>query len=507
MIKKSDIQLNELTKKEISLKYVIISAVIALLNSFYYSNFTIMCMLTIIEIGVLLKCFIYSEDCKYFCYYIIFLSLSMESPSYVGTDVFYGFKNFKLFGINVGVLSILPLFIKSIVNGRIVGLMKYNKNVKQFIKGICIMTFLAVFMELVCIMFNDNNIASSINSKAMFIDASYIFIFVLIEVIVIAYVIERNEKKTMEIKQSLHGIIISLAITLLASLIFKNYGNRGGLNSLQVSNIVMLLICVIILPLYKKYSKYEKMLLLITGSTITILSLLYNTNGKMIIIIALVPLMSIILLVRSGKTAKTVFMVACLPFLIYILVNVIIPVMSGNSFLFSVKMEQATSMLSFWKSGWLSSLPDSPKMRIAEFLNIAYEYLKQPWFLLTGKGYIGTIKDHLLMFGVIDKFSFSTWELTNELYYNMHETLNVLFLTNGLMGLLFYIQMIKIIFKNFHKSQWLMIGGFWFILFYGYSITISIFGVTALIIGLFDLDSSENLTINQTTLNDNKIKN
>ncbi|MFQ6336871.1 hypothetical protein ACLNAL_09395 [Bacillus sp. AF62] len=476
--------------KVFNINYILIASIVSLLNSLYYANFPIMCLLAAVQIFLLIRCLIKGQDVKYLCLYVIFLSTSMESALFVGVDKFYGFKEFKIVGINLGVIFILLPFLKFIINGSIQNPFKTKGYTGVFIKGVYILTPVAFFMGLFCLLINDNNILSKITSFSMFIDASYMFILVAIEVLVIYTIVKHNLKEMNEIKQCLLAIIVSLAVTLVSSLLFGNYGNRGGLPSLQVSNIIMLLICTILLPFYKDYNKKMKVILVLITGTVLILGLIYNTNGKMILTAMLVPMAILIIQLRRKRYIATFFTLIIGFFTIYLSLKFIVPSISGNSFLFSTKLEQASSMFLFG-SGWLDNMPSSPKMRITQIFNITSEYFEKPWFVLTGKGYLGTIQDNLSLFIGADEFAYSAWQLNNGLYYMMHETFNTLYLTNGVIGLVFFVWMFKIIISKFHKSPWMMIGGFWFLLFYSYSVTISIFGVTALIIGLLDLDKEK----------------
>ena len=229
--------------KVFNINYIIIASIVSLLNSLYYANFPIMCLLAAVQIFVLIRYLIKGQDVKYLCLYVIFLSTSMESALFVGVDKFYGFKEFKIASINLGVIFILLPFLKFMINGSIQNPFKTKGYTGVFIKGVYILTPAAFFMGLFCLLINDNNILSKITSFSMFIDASYIFILVAIEVIVIYTIVKHNLKEINEIKQCLLAIIVSLAVTLVSSLLLGNYGNRGGLPSLQVSNIIMLLIC------------------------------------------------------------------------------------------------------------------------------------------------------------------------------------------------------------------------------------------------------------------------
>lgn len=474
-----------------STKYISLATIISLMNSFFYDNFIVMVLLVLIESIILITTLTKKQYIKYLCYYIIFLSTSMESSTFVGTNVFYGFKNFKIAGINLGVIFLLLILVVLLTNGTINKIFRIKGDIANFVKGTIALTCLALFMGLVNIMINDNSIAQRMSGIMMFIDAAYIYFFVAIEIIVITVIIENNKRNTMEIKFTLIALIISLSTTLVLSLILENYGNRGGLPSLQVSNLIMLLIASIVIPFYKNTNK--KAYIALAAIIILVLGLIYNTNGKMIIIAMLLPFIIMAILIRNKNYILALFLIFICFFSILILYNTIIPILKTSSPLFAIKLEQSISLLSFWERDWLLNMPDSPKIRIVQFMNITKEYLNKPGYFVFGKGFMGTIQDHLNMFSNINEFTYSGWELNNDLYYMMHETLNNLYLTNGLFGLLYFIFFLKIIVLNFMKSPWIVLGGLWFVLFYSYSLTISIFGTTAFIIGLYDIrDFSEN---------------
>ena len=65
-----------------------------------------------------------------------------------------------------------------------------------------------------------------------------------------------------------------------------------------------------------------------------------------------------------------------------------------------------------------------------------------------------------------------------------NETLNSLFLYNGLFGVAFYFYMIKYIYVNFTKSVWVLIGGLDFNDLWLFS-NYDCFGLTALLLDLY----------------------
>jgi hypothetical protein len=202
--------------------------------------------------------------------------------------------------------------------------------------------------------------------------------------------------------------------------------------------------------------------------------------------VAIVPIIAIAILVKKGISAKTIIIGMVIALGAIVAVITLLPRFMEQSVLFKTKYDQFISMISFWKPGWLQNMESSPKMRITEFMNIANELFSKPWFLLLGKGFMGSIQDKLGLFGEVDEFAFSEWEVNLGTYYTMHESINALFLTNGIFGLYFLFSNLKNMIKKVHISPWLIFGFLWLLLFYSYSITISIYGVVAMVVGYLD---------------------
>lgn len=87
--------------------------------------------------------------------------------------------------------------------------------------------------------------------------------------------------------------------------------------------------------------------------------------------------------------------------------------------------------------------------------------------------------------------AFSREEFINNIFYSPHDTLNVVLLPNGFVGLLSMIYFIRTLFLKASKSIWLVIGITWFIVFYEFSLTINVFGTTCLFLGFNDLSKKK----------------
>lgn len=472
----------------INIKFITVCSVVGLLNSFFYDSLIIMLVLCILEVAVLLFDLLKKNYLHYIAMYTVFLCFSMESETFVGSDIFYGFKNFRIAGLNLAVWMILPIILFALLNSRIIFL-KITKSQKIILKKLISFTFVGFIMSLIIYLANDNGFADKAGSFDALINSLYTYILVCFELIAIAWCVSLQQEKIIILKQYLYSIIIGTSIVFMACFIFGNYGNRGGLQSLQVSDIYFLLVCSILLLVYDEINLSSKMALGISGMVILVLSLAFNASGKIVIISILIPIMMVVIMRKKGSAVKTIAVIFIAIIILVVMSTYIMPLLMNNSLLLTTKFEQAKSLFSFNSGDWFENLPASPKMRITEFMNIVAEYLKKPWYGVFGKGFCGTIKDNLGLFDELNEFSFSQWELQLGAYYTMHESINCFFLVGGFFGLYIIISILIRVFRVISRSPWLVFGFMWVLLFYNYHLSISIYGIVALIIGLYDIDS------------------
>ena len=474
----------------INIKYIFISVIIGLLNSFYYDSFSVMLILCYCEVVWLFWCLRKKERITYICYYLIFLTFSMESEVFVGTSTFYGFKNFRIAGLNIAVWMLLPLIIEALSNYKYLQSRVSNFHF-SLIKKLTLFTFLGVVVGLFTYYSNDNGFGGAPGSLNQLVKTCYSYFLPYIEILSFSWAICVHREMLPKLKTFLFSTIVALAIVFLSCLFLRNYGNRGGLESLQVSDVYFLLVCSFVLVVYDVFNKTNKLVLGASSIIILILSLLYNANGKIVIITLLTPIIMLIVIKRKGATVKTIIFAWVAAFLIVFITQYLFPVLMEDSALLSVKFHQAQQLFSIGNDNWFDNIPTSPKMRITEFLNIGYELINKPWFLPFGKGYCGTIKDGLNLFTDLSEFSFSAWELHLGAYYSMHESINCFFLVGGAFGLYVILSILLSLYRKIHKSPWLIFGFMWILLFYNYHLTIAVYGTIALIVGLEDIYSQD----------------
>lgn len=477
-----DIKFN---KKRIDI--FLLASIVGVLNVLFSTNFVISLIIVFLEIIILMYHFVKRNIIDYLGNYLIFLCLSFEFSLLVGNENFYGFKNFRILGVNLGIITLLPILILFFIN---INKVKFSKLVSKskklyiFIKSFLILNLIGVFMGLFQILVNDNNVQMMDGVLNSFISVFYNFALLpFLLLIALIFIINFENNNIERLEDYLIAIFIGLVASMLTSLLTSNYGHYGGVDILLVSNVYRYIPFMLIFPFYNKNNK----MIFWIGLLGAILTFIFNLNGKMLILYLLIPIGILIIEIKKRNLIMLLLILIVIIISIPILNN-IFDILFNESVLFRSKFMQVKRLLIFWDVNWFESIPDSPKVRLVEFINIVKEYINKPWYFIFGKGYMGTFTDYTGFFNTEIPASYSMNQWNSGIFFRVHETFNSLFLFNGLIGLIFYFYMIKVIFLNLYKTPWILVGGFWFVMVYGYSFTMTAFGLTALVIGLIKID-------------------
>ncbi len=463
----------------IAIKIILVAAV----NVLYCSNQVISNLAVLTEIVILIFDIFQNKWARYLGDYILFCGLSIEYAVLTNAENIYGFKEFRIFGINMGIMALLPIFFYYVLRyrGRIKLFNIRQKDLWKFAKMYLILVIISAFMGLILYLFNDNNIANVFTFR-IFIEELYqkgaqpiliIFIFCFM-----AIHEERNSFDTFEkyLLATLYGSVASLVI----SFVFGRTGHYGGVNTLVATNNVRWIPLLLIFPLYKKYR--GRLFIVVVGIIGAYFLLRYNATGKNIMLYMLIPLIYLFVYFKQREYAKGFAIIALIPIVVMIGLSTASK-LSSVSILFNSKMKQVMSMIGNLFTTSVDKMEDSPRVRVLEFIYIIKEYVKKPYLALFGKGLGGTMLKGNLAY---DLSSFSKEELTAGLIYNVHESINKLFLSNGVLGLLFLAHTIVMGIKKMKNNPWIIIGIYWFLISLGHSITMSAFGLSCLIYGLFE---------------------
>ncbi len=471
----------EKSRSNFTLIYVL---VIALLNIIFYKNFFVSLFIVIIELTILLKHLLKRDIYKYFINYLIFTSLSLEQEFLVGTDQFYGFKNFRIGGINLAILALLPPVCIILIKGIDFSQLKKKYMFYKTFVIFSILTINGIFWGMLTLAVNDNGIQSFPNVISLFVNRSYFFVIVMGVLLILAYLYINDESRFKLIGDVLLYILISTAITMVFSLIFSYKGTYSNIETLLVPLASWMVPFLLIVPFYtnKKY----KFTILLLGVIGTLLTIIYNATGKGLILVMIIPFIFFFLSI-SKKKYPIAFIMIIIAFLGILIIPNMLQDLAINSQLTQNKSNEVMGLLKFWEPNWLKNMPTSPRYRVVEFIDICIEYIKKPYYLFFGKGYIGTFKDHILGFNMGYQSAFSYQEYVRNIFYAPHDAINNILLTNGLLGMMSFLYFIKLVINNGKKSFWLIFGIYWVLIMYGFSITLSVFGITGLMFGLSEI--------------------
>ena len=483
-----------LTEKKTNSKYFYLSGLIGLINLLTYSNFYLSFLLFCAEIVFLLIKFLKRKYSEFIFLYLIFLTMSFEFADETDTAM-YGFKTFEIGGICVCFFLLIPLFFKAI---RIISFNSMNSEC-SFTKDILVMGIFGILNGVFSILINDNQVSRFDSLFSLFLgEVFYKFVVIIVLCLIFVYLKNRDEDFVSNLYDVLSCILVGGVITIAMSSLLNIVGSYGGTSTLKIQYVVRYIPFLYVLSAIKKERK-SRVFYFIIATIGTIYTLYNNASGKMIIMYAIMPVVVIAVNMKHDKLLA-IFELFIILFGFLFAYNYVISSLSNN-ILFASKLREVTSLFNFG-NGWLQNMSVSPRVRFAEFIDISIEYLQHPFRLLTGKGYLGTTVDHIgLIANVLGGYSQEQDNLNT--FYAMHESLNTVFLINGLLGIYFLIKYTIKLTRGLLNSPFNYCALFWLWFAYGFSFTLTAFGVFSLLLSLSEDDSRKKKRCDYENLHDN----
>lgn len=475
-------QVSAKKKKRIFLKYLIIACIVSASNVLFCFNQMVSYAIIAAEVAFLIFILCTKTLTEYISYFMIFICNCIEFAVFTGEDIFYSFKNFRILGINLGIFMLLPVFVIGMVN---ISAPKVKLNIRKFsfVRGLVGINIIAFFVGLLLVLVNDNNINSLGNIASKYFDEAYTMMFLPLAFIVAFSVIKRKySHKMYKIGLALQATLWATTFQLLISLFRGLTGAYGYLATLQGSILNFFIPLLIIYRFFEGEVIFPKMTTVV-GLIGSILAISYNANGKVIMLFFICIMIYWWFSIRQGSafqrivTFAVIFVaISALPFVITYL---------RENALFNAKFSEVERLINIFSENWIDNLNMSARVRVEEIRDVIIEYGKKPWLIITGKGYLGSILDHTGYFAshIFKPDGFvSEAEFTNRIYYSLHEGARYMIMYGGV-GLIFMIRFIADAVKRLMKNANapLIIGAYWFILFYGYSFTLSTFGIISLL--------------------------
>lgn len=205
-------------------------------------------------------------------------------------------------------------------------------------------------------------------------------------------------------------------------------------------------------------------------------------NGKSWIVFVATILISIYY-ISKGLKRNSVLYAAVLILLSIFTIKIIPQINSFISDTKNTKLLEFVSMFEAANSGDLDDMDESSRFRIIEFLNVTDQYIQEPFFALAGRGYGGSIHSNGF-FTVRSESGFTDDQYDSDKFYRLHESMNVIYLKFGCIGLIFFISILIKLVKGVKYSPWCFIGAIWFFFFWGYENSLLFIGLPAMVFGL-----------------------
>ena len=479
-------------RNQIFLTYFSVAAIVASLNVIFCTNRVVGTVIVITETIVLLFMALKRKIHIFISLCVVFISNCMEFSSFVGNDTFYNIKSIRIGGMNIGAWMLVILAFVCCLKPIKIGKVKIEQDgLYKYGIGLIKMNAVAAIVGLILIAVNDNNISGIRNTGSEFIACIYSSLLIPATMLLgVVYVITYEKEYVDHLYLVLQATLLANAIQLIVSFAFKIYGYYGGVYTLLSSTLYFVLPLSLLIVNNERFI-FKKTTIIVSLIGI-ILSLAFNASGKLVLTVGL-SILFIVFKLLKGK--KSIYKVLAIVFVItsIIFIPIVVNYLLQNSVLFKSKYTQALSLFQFNEGNWLNNLSESPRSRVEEFRDVFIEFANKPWLVLTGKGYLGSIVDHTGYFSTLtsNKGLFSDEEWRNGTYYNLHE-LVVNILMFGIMGVVYSISLLRYSLKNISKNTLLIMGIYWFFLLYGYSFTLSCYGVLAFYIGLLHIPESSN---------------
>lgn len=481
-------QVDQRKKQNVFLKYLIIACIVSAANVLFCFNRTASYTVIACEVVFLIYILLVKNLAEYVSYFMIFMCNCIEFAVFTGEETFFSFKNFRIFGFNLGIIMLLPVFVIGFTS--LFGEKRKKSRGFNFVRGLVIINVVAFVVGLLLIMINDNNIRSLGGIARAFINEAYSMMFLPMAFVVAFAVIKRRcIHKMYEIGLAIQATLWATTFQMLVSLAGGLAGSYGVISTLQGSILNFFIPLLIIYRFFQEDVVFPRTTTIV-GLVGSLLALTYNANGKIILLFGICLVIywwyafkrgSIF--IRAFSLVAIVALVCSIPF--------VIPRLRQNA-LFNAKFGEVERLVNIFSSNWLDELNMSARVRVEEIRDVFIEYSKKPLLAITGKGYLGSILDHTGFFATnitsSDGFVSDT-EFVHRIYYALHEGARYLIMYGGI-GVVFMIRFIADAVKRLKRKANvpLFIGAYWFVLFYGYSFTLSTFGIICLLYAYQDTD-------------------
>lgn len=348
--------------------------------------------------------------------------------------------------------------------------LRENRSAKRFFLFLILTFFTGLITGLITILVNDNGIASyDWSSTALFTNSLRILSMMSFFGTAVCLV-TGNEGFLRKVESVIVEILFGYGIVFLITIILGWHGYYGAISNIMLMPLAASL-CPMLLIIPAFFDVKRPVAYYLAFAAFTLGSMFYNSQmGSKFYFIPLASVFVFVLITMKKRKAKTFFLILLI--FLFLLMNsgTIQSLLNGTKY-GSWKYNQFINFFNLSEDGlygWYNTIDDSPRFRIDEFVNIFIEYTKKPWYLVFGKGNAGTI---LHSWGTTDWYrsggTFAAYQIESGIFMSMHESINVLFIRHGLVGIVFLITTLVNAIKKYRKSPWCIGAVVWFLFYWG----------------------------------------
>lgn len=289
-------------------------------------------------------------------------------------------------------------------------------------------------------------------------------------------------------------VLIIISITIFISVFLFGVTGLYGDHVIMIGPLSIALTPILIAFFFYKESHF-RIVCLLAGLLMFVGSIIYGTAiGSKWYIILIAAVAELIILGTGFKSVVNVIIVGLISLMLISSFAEPILKMIGNDYI-SWKLSQTLHLLSLSGGAggdWYAGLDHSTLYRLDEPNNVLIEYSKKPWFALFGKGFGGTTLHHTnILLWEYDNGAFSSAQVTMGAYSQLHETLAMMMLRHGIIGIIFMVLTLINIFKKLTTTPWAMVALIWFLFYWTYGLALLI-GAVALVIVYAEDSSTHN---------------
>lgn len=420
---------------------------------------------------------------KAFFYYLAFTATILEFDTFIygenaSAHVRYSFANLPVFTDYLRWL--LAYYFAGIAYNDFVSRKTYLPKTMRSLKKWLFFLFVSGTISVtVGLIFNDNGVLNSNVFPEVAILNVLQFLVKACIILTTVFILLKDGWKELCSNYVLIIIITVALITVTAALI-GFVGQYNGRETILIAPLAVALTPMLILFIFKQESIHFHLLAVLLGIGVLISSFIYGgtaigSKWYIIIFLAFAGLFISYYKIRS-ITVLAIGGLACL----LVLPFVIIPILSlfdTNTYA-AVKLDQALSTINIFGAqnvaAWFTDMNASPLQRFDELHNISIEYLNKPWFAVFGKGIGGTTLHYTNLLSWSGLEDFSEDQIRMGAFYRMHESLGVIFLQHGIIGVVFFFKIICMLLKRLYITPWAMMALVWFFFYWEYGISLII---------------------------------